>query len=131
MVYNLILYRTYLVFKNNCEEKKIGYFDIKNYKIQNNYLIITTKYNQIYTFKHLDINTIYKKLNKYLINLKFDMTIGELIVNNINYKWECMICMDYDKKDEIIKTRCCKNLFHLNCFLYYLKQNDNFNCPIL
>ena len=126
----IIIYRTYIKCIYNSINIKIGFFDIIVCNIINNKLVIKTEY-----FNDILITSNNKKkiFNNILINignLKYDMKISDLIVDNKEI-FTCAICLEENtKQNEIVKLKCCNNLLHYKCYLEYLKNSKLYNCPL-
>lgn len=60
-----------------------------------------------------------------------ELNLPELITDKKMHKdWICNICLDNNINSDIVEMRCCKNNFHFNCILAFVKSNKLFNCPM-
>ena len=128
-VHDFIIKRTCIIIKNLNYEKIIGFFDIKYY-ICNNNLIIKDNYHTNLIITGNNIHILHKTINKYMNNLRYDIRITDLIIDNIdNSDFQCIICLEH-KNTNVIQLKCCNNMLHYCCYLDYLKNIDNYRCPI-
>ena len=128
-LFDFIIKRTCIIIKNNNFQKIIGFFDMKYYLIKNK--LIIENYDKVdLIIKGNNINLLYNTITKYMNNLRYDIRMSDLIItNNKNIDFQCVICLE-NKNTDIIKLKCCNNILHYNCYLDYLKKNNNYSCPI-
>lgn len=127
--------RTYLLLDNITNTIKISYFDIINFVVNKNILILNmgiNKKNEI-IIKGSNVKNLYTYILHNITILNYDFEVYNLITNvdkSKNDETQCIICLDETNKDTIIKLNCCKNTFHLNCFKTYMKSRVIYCCPI-
>ena len=126
---DFIIKRTCIILKNNTFEKTLGFFDIR-YFIYDNKLFIEDNYNTNLIISGNNIKLLYKTIKKYMSNLRYEIKLSDLIINNDkNIDFQCIICLE-NKNTDIIKLKCCNNILHYNCYLNYVKTIDDYRCPI-
>lgn len=124
-----IIKRTSITIKNDTFEKILGFFDIR-YFIYDNRLFIEDNYNTNLIISGNNIKILYKTISKYINNLRYEIKLSDLIINNDkNIDFQCIICLE-NKNTDIIKLKCCNNILHYNCYLNYVKTIDDYRCPI-
>lgn len=127
--------RTYLYLSNFDNEMKVSWFDIKVVYVKTRKLII--KQNTmplIITIEGDNTFCLYKKINGVMNQLRTDMRIGGLIIDNkelVSSDWECSICLENHQQEDLIKLLCCNGIYHKNCINNYWKtNNNNSKCPL-
>jgi hypothetical protein len=127
--YILNINRTSIIISNDNSKKILGFFDIR-YFIYDNRLFIEDNYDTNLIITGNNIKILYKTITKYISNLRYEIKISDLIVDNIkNTDFNCIICLE-KKNTDIIKLKCCNNMLHYYCYLDYLKNIDDYRCPI-
>ena len=130
--YDCTIKRSYIEFKNNNNKLILSFFDITQCKLVKNVLIIKVKNIKKLLFINSNrINGIYDSIKTSIYNLNMELNLPELLTNKKMHKdWICSICLDNNNNCELVEMRCCKNYFHFNCILTFVKSNKLFNCPI-
>ena len=72
--------------------------------------------------------TSYRNIKSRIDKLHYDVNVGDLIIDGD--KCDCSICLNENKKDNIIELKCCNNVFHLECYTTYVKSRVAYSCPI-
>lgn len=130
--YNCKVKRSYIEFKNNNNQFIVSFFDITHCRLVKDILLIKTKSikNLLY-IKSNKIKNIYDNIKTNIYNFNMELNVPELITNKKMHKdWICNICLDNNINSDIVEMRCCKNNFHFNCILAFVKSNKLFNCPM-
>lgn len=126
---DFIIKRTSIVIQNDNITKIFGFFDIKYY-LKEDKLIIESNNVPALIIKGVNAQSLYKTINKYINNLRYEIKLSDLIISNDkNIDFQCMICLE-NKNTDIIKLKCCNNILHYNCYLNYVKTIDKYRCPI-
>tara|TARA_Y100000591_G_C21746239_1_gene652134 strand:- start:4 stop:465 length:462 start_codon:yes stop_codon:yes gene_type:complete len=126
---DFIVKRTCITIKNHTFEKTLGFFDIRYY-IYDNKLFIEDNYNTNLIISGNNAKLLYKTIKKKMSNLRYEIKLSDLIINNDkNIDFQCIICLE-NKNTDIIKLKCCNNILHYNCYLNYVKTIDDYRCPI-
>ena len=126
--------RTYLHLSNYDNQMKVSWFDIKEIYVQSRKLII--KQNtipSIITIEGDNIVYLYKIINVSMYQLRNDMRIGNLIIDNkkiVPSDWDCSICLENHQQDDLIQLLCCSGIYHRNCINNYWKTNNDIKCPL-
>tara|TARA_B100001173_G_scaffold295102_1_gene289577 strand:- start:571 stop:1035 length:465 start_codon:yes stop_codon:yes gene_type:complete len=130
--YDCTIKRSYIQFKNNNNKLIVSFFDITQCKLVKNVLIIKAKNIKKLLFINSNrINGIYDSIKTSIYNLNMELNLPELITDKKMHKdWICNICLDNNINSDIVEMRCCKNNFHFNCILAFVKSNKLFNCPM-
>jgi len=130
--YDCTIKRSYIQFKNNNNKLIVSFFDITQCKLTKKVLIIKAKNIKKLLFINSNrINGIYDSIKTNIYNLNMELNLPELITDKkMNNDWICNICLDNNNNCDIVEMRCCKNNFHFNCILDFVKSNKLFNCPM-
>lgn len=127
--------RTYLYLSNYENEMKVSWFDIKDIYVKSRKLIIKQNtFPWIITIEGDNTVCLYKKINGSINQLRTDIRIGSLIIDNkeqVSSDWECSICLENHQQEDLIKLLCCNSIYHKNCINNYWKTNNtNSKCPL-
>ena len=125
--------RTYLLLDNIANVIKVSYFDINNFVSNMNKLILNMNKQDNIIIKGSNLKNLYMHILHNITILNYDLEVYNLITNVDENKIDethCSICLDETNNDTIIKLKCCKNTFHLNCFKTYMKSRVIYCCPI-
>lgn len=126
----IIIYRTYIECIYNSRNIKIGFFDIILCNIIRYKLVIKTEYLNDIIITSNNKRKILNNILKNIANLKYDVKIGDLIIDNDEI-FTCTICLEENTKNQdIVKLKCCNNLLHYKCYIEYLKNTKLYNCPL-
>lgn len=130
--YDCTIKRSYIEFKNNNNQFIVSFFDITHCRLVKDILIIKTKSIKNFVYiKSNKIKNIYDNIKTNIYNFNMELNVPELITNKKMKKdWICNICLDNNINSDIVEMRCCKNNFHFNCILAFVKSNKLFNCPM-
>ena len=120
--------RTYLLLDNIINIIKISYHDLSSIKANNNKLTLYSKIGSNIIITSSNIKNLYRHIKSNVDKLHYDVNIGDLIIDTD--KCSCSICLDENKKDNIIQLKCCNNVFHLKCYTAYVKSRIDYSCPI-
>lgn len=130
--YDCRIKRSYIEFKNKNNKLIISFFDITQCILVKDILIIKT--NSIKNFIYIKSNkikNIYDNIKTNVYNFNMELNLPDLLTNKkMKNDWICNICLDNNINSDIVEMRCCKNNFHFNCILAFVKSNKLFNCPM-
>lgn len=126
--------RTYLYLSNYDNELKVSWFDITQMNIKSNKLFINqNNIPSLIIIEGNNIRVLYNTIHENIKKLRYDIQIGNLVIDNkdiSNSDWECSICLENHKHEDLIKLKCCNSIYHRSCIDKYWKTNSKIKCPL-